>query len=82
MNDSRLKTENDEIRGIVAEEVRKQMQPEFMTKADVCQRLHISLQTVNNHIAAQRLRAYKVGSRVLLRTSDVDEFIITKPIIK
>jgi len=82
MNDSRLKTENDEIRGIVADELRKLAQPEFVNKINVRDRLRVSLGTVNGWIASGKLPAFKVGRRVLIRTEDVDALIIEKPITK
>jgi len=82
MNDSRLKKENDEIRGIVADELRRLSKKEFQLKVDVCDRFSVSLGTVNNWIASGKLPASKVGKRVLIRTADVDALIEQKPITK
>lgn len=80
--DSINSTKTDEIRGIISDELRKLTKPEYVCKIDVCDRLNVSLQTVNNWIASGKLPAFKAGKRVLIKSSDVDSLIEQKKITK
>ena len=48
----------------------------FLTKKEVAIRCRVSLQSVNNWITKNGLIKYKVGSRVLIKESDLESFML------
>jgi excisionase family DNA binding protein len=54
------------------------MQPDVYTRQQVCQRLQISLPTLERLIRRGELPIVKVGRRVLIRRQALDDFLRTR----
>ena len=46
--------------------------PNYLTRRETARRLRISLVTLNDWVNRGRIRAHKIGGRVLFRDSDVE----------
>jgi len=55
------------------------LQPLLYTKRDVAALLSLSLRTIDNLITRKELPAIRVGGRVLIKATDVQQFIRTQP---
>lgn len=44
----------------------------YLTRAEVAQKCHITLQTVNQWTKSGRLRGYRIGRRVLFKAQEID----------
>lgn len=44
----------------------------YLTRGEVAQKLHLSLPTVDRAITEGRLKAYRIGGRVLLREDEIN----------
>ena len=58
-------------------EILKQFKPEettkFLTRKEVCQLLKISLPTLHNWTKEGMVKSYKIGTRVLYKTTEIEE---------
>lgn len=53
------------------------MEERLLTRREACQRLRCSMPTLDRMIARGDLPVVKIGRRVLLRESSVNEWIVT-----
>ena len=60
----------------VLQKPQKQNSVEYLTRADVAERLHISFSTLNRLIHNSGLKAFKCGRRTLFRSTDVEAVLI------
>ena len=60
----------DELRQLHPEPSAKT--PNYLTRRETARRLRISLVTLNDWVNRGRIRAHKIGGRVLFRDSDVE----------
>jgi excisionase family DNA binding protein len=56
------------------------MDREFLTKAEMADRLRITLRTLTNMMNRHEIPYLKVGKRVLFRKSDIDKWLESKRI--
>jgi excisionase family DNA binding protein len=60
----------------VLQKLQKHNSVEYLTRADVAERLHISFSTLNRLIKNSGLKAFKCGRRTLFRSTDVEAVLI------
>lgn len=69
----------DDLRQIVADEVKKALQakpvPRQFTREEVAEMLHVTLATIHNWVRAGRLHPVKVNGRVLFAEEDVKNLL-------
>ena len=53
------------------EVMKNEHENEYYTRKEVCDLLRISLVTLNKHTKSKRLNAYRIGSRVLYKKSEI-----------
>ncbi len=72
----------DELKTIITESVKEQLKvvektkeasPEYGTRAQVKDRLHVSYPTLNELTKTGKLKGYKIGGRVLYKWNEVEE---------
>lgn len=73
----------DQLSEIIRESVRDEMQNlkppkqksdnKFLTRKETAKRLKVSLVTLTDWVNRGRIKAHKIGGRVLFRESDVEE---------
>jgi len=68
----------DGLKSLIQEAVRVELaslsgkkEDKFFTRAEVAEKLHISFPTLDNNIRKGRLKAVRIGGRVLIRESDL-----------
>lgn len=49
--------------------------PQILTKAEACERLRVSLRTLDRLIARGELTTLKIGRRRFVRPSDLEDFL-------
>lgn len=57
----------------------RNIQPLLHTKRDVAALLSLSLRTIDNLITHKKLPAIRVGGRVMIKATDLQQFIRTQP---
>lgn len=69
----------EDLRGIIAEEVRKAMAekpaPRQYTREQVAEMLHVTLATLHNYVRQGRLHPTKINGRVLFSEEDVKNLL-------
>ena len=60
----------------VLQKSEKQNSVEYLTRADVAEKLHCSFSTIHRMVKNGGLRCYKFGRRSLFRSSDVEASLI------
>lgn len=49
---------------------------EYLTKKQVCKFLNISSSNLNNHLKKGKIKKYRIGSRVLIKKSELENGLI------
>ena len=69
----------DQLSEMIRESLRDELRqlhpaetPNYLTRRETARRLRISLVTLNDWVNRGRIRAHKIGGRVLFRDSDVE----------
>ena len=80
----------DELSEIIRESVRDEMQnirpskpkseTKYLTRKETARRLKVSLVTLTDWVNRGRIKAHKIGGRVLFRESDVEEALAQIPV--
>jgi excisionase family DNA binding protein len=58
------------IKGELSEKSVKK-EKKYLTRAEVCHLLHLSLPTIDKAIADGRLKAYRIGGRILFKEEEI-----------
>jgi len=69
-------TVSETLRSERTENSPKQIKPNYLTRSEVAGRLNISLPTLNEYTKKGLIPAYRFGSRVLYKESEVDSALI------
>jgi len=72
----KINASNKETIALVQRPIKELQVKEFLTISDTCQLINISRSTLYRLIKDQRIKSAKVGSRVLIRKSDLNKLFI------
>lgn len=53
----------------------------FYTRQELCTQLGISLPTLDSLVRSGKIKSYKIGSRILFKTEEIDSFLETQKFI-
>ena len=75
---SLLEKEVLELRQIVAETLRKQSWPQYITKQDLAEILHVSTRTIEDWVSENRIPHHKAGSSLRFLISEIVEWTASR----
>ncbi|HAX61146.1 MAG TPA: hypothetical protein DCX95_01100 [Elusimicrobia bacterium] len=70
----------EELQTLIKKAVREELSalsryhgyPEFITREELGKRLHLSLVSIDKHIRAGKLKAHRIGNRVLIDPTEIN----------
>ena len=77
--------DTDGLKSLISEAVREELaaipkkENKFLTRKDMAEKLRVSLPSIDKMIGAGKLKAYRVGGRILFKE---DELILSEVIIR